>query len=43
MPTFEYGLQGFGEVGKWDDWESSSDQQHKAGPAIFGKLPVGNH
>lgn len=43
LPTFEYGLQGFGEVGKWNDWEKSDEQEHKAGPAIFGKLPVGNH
>lgn len=43
MPTFEYGLQGFGKVGKWNDWASSSEQEHKLGPAIFGKIPVGNH
>lgn len=41
--NFEYGLQGFGEVGEWNHWESTSDQSHKVGPAIFGKLPAGNH
>ena len=37
QPAFEYGLQGFGEMGKWNDWESREEQSHKAGPAIFGK------
>ena len=43
QPVLEYGLQGFGELGAWDDWESSNEQSHKAGPAIFGKLAAGNH
>ncbi|MCK9986121.1 MAG: hypothetical protein AzoDbin1_02593 [Azoarcus sp.] len=43
MPTFEYGLQGMGEVGKWNDWAKSDEQEHMAGPAIFGKLPMGGH
>ena len=37
---FEFGLQGFGETGKWNDWSSIDDQEHKLGPAVFGKLPV---
>ena len=41
--AFEFGLQGFGEVGEWNDWEESEDQEHMAGPAVFGKLPVGEH
>jgi hypothetical protein len=40
--SFEYGLQGFGEVGKWDDWSPTDQRDHKLGPAIFGKLPLGN-
>lgn len=40
-PSFEYGLQGFGDVGPWDHWESSSQQPHIAGPAIFGRIKVG--
>ena len=40
---FEFGLQGFGEMGKWDDWAPHDDQEHKLGPAIFGKVSLGNH
>jgi hypothetical protein len=40
-PTFEFGLQGFGDVGPWDHWEPSSDQPHIAGPALFGQVRVG--
>ena len=40
--SFEYGLQGFGEVGKWDNWSPTDQRDHKLGPAIFGKLPLGN-
>ncbi len=42
-PGFEFGLQGFGEVGKWDDWDTHADQQHRLGPAVFGKVGVGKH
>ena len=38
---FEYGLQGFGEMGKWDQWSSQDERVHKVGPAVFGKLPLG--
>jgi hypothetical protein len=40
-PEFEYGLQGFGDVGPWDHWEHGSEQPHIAGPAIFGKFRLG--
>lgn len=40
-PTFEFGLQGFGDMGKWNHWEPHDEQSHKAGPAVFGKIPVG--
>lgn len=43
QPTLEYGLQGFGDLGAWDDWEPADEQSHKAGPAIFGKFSVGSH
>jgi hypothetical protein len=39
--AFEFGAQGFGDVGKWNDWDSVKAQEHIAGPAIFGKLDLG--
>ena len=41
-PAFEFGLQGFGEMGEWNKWSNESEQIHKVGPAIFGKIPLGN-
>ena len=40
-PEFEFGLQGYGDVGPWNHWEPREDQPHVAGPALFGKLRVG--
>ena len=40
-PSFEFGLQGFGEVGKWDNWDASDEQNHRFGPAVFGKIGLG--
>ena len=42
-PTFEFGVQGMGEMGKWNNWDNQSGQNHRAGPAVFGKLALGNH
>jgi hypothetical protein len=36
------GAQGFGELGEWDHWAPRDKQSHRAGPAIFGTLPVGD-
>jgi hypothetical protein len=41
--ALEFGLQGFGDVGAWDDWDPSDQQSHRFGPAVFGKIPVGVH
>lgn len=41
LPQFEFGVQGFGNVGKWNNWDSADQQSHRAGPAVFGKLPLG--
>lgn len=41
LPAFEYGFQGFGEMGKWDQWDPRDQQNHRFGPAIFGKLGLG--
>lgn len=35
-PALHIGVQGFGEVGTWDDWTSRERQSHRAGPAIAG-------
>jgi hypothetical protein len=40
-PELEFGLQGFGDVGPWSDWEPASEQPHRAGPALFGRFGVG--
>jgi hypothetical protein len=40
---FEFGLQGFGEVGKWNEWKSREERNHRIGPAVFGKLALGSH
>lgn len=40
-PEFEFGLQGFGDVGAWNDWEPHAEQPHVAGPAVFGRVRVG--
>lgn len=40
-PALEWGAQGFGEVGPWRDWAPSSEQAHIAGPALFGRVRVG--
>ena len=41
-PALQFGLQGFAELGDWDHWAPRDQQSHRAGPAIFGSLPVGN-
>ena len=40
-PAFEFGLQGFGEMGRWDQWAAADQRSHLAGPAVFGKLDLG--
>jgi hypothetical protein len=37
----EFGLQGMGEVGNWKHWDNADKQNHRMGPAIFGKISVG--
>ncbi|MFM9913315.1 MAG: hypothetical protein ACKVN9_07275 [Methylophilaceae bacterium] len=41
QPAFEFGLQGFGGMGKWNDWEDYDNQEHRLGPAVFGKFDLG--
>ena len=41
LPQFEFGAQGFGQLGQWNQWAPSSEQSHRIGPAMFGKLALG--
>jgi hypothetical protein len=36
LPGMHVGLQGFGELGDWNDWAPSEQRSHRAGPAFFG-------
>lgn len=41
-PEFEFGVQGFGEVGPWNHWAPAGQRTHRMGPAVFGKFELGN-
>lgn len=43
QPMFEFGFQGFGDVGSWNHWDAidQPSPQHRMGPAIFGKFALG--
>jgi hypothetical protein len=30
-------------MGKWNDWAPMSRQQHRIGPAVFGKIAMPSH
>lgn len=36
----DYGVQGLGNVGQWDRWAGRGEQEHRLGPALFGKLKL---
>ena len=38
--SLEWGAQAFGSVGQWNDWTNHSLQEHKLGPALFGKVKI---
>lgn len=42
QPVWEVGMQSLGEMGKWNSWDPQSEQNHRIGPAIFGKYALGN-
>lgn len=43
QPMFEFGFQGFGDIGSWNHWDAivEPSPQHRMGPAIFGKFALG--
>lgn len=41
QPRLEFGLQGFGEVGKWNHWDPADQRTNRIGPALFGKFDLG--
>ena len=41
-PEFEVGAQGFGRLGPWQSWLTAAQQEHKLGPAVFGKIRLDN-
>jgi hypothetical protein len=41
-PELEVGAQAFGSLGPWQNWLPSDQQEHKIGPAVFGKIRLGS-
>lgn len=41
LPGLHVGAQGLGELGPWDHWLPHAEQAHRAGPALFTRLPLG--
>lgn len=41
-PALEFGLQGFGELGDWNNWAPVAQQSHRIGPVLAGALPAGD-
>jgi len=41
IPALELGAQAMGDMGQWDHWEPASEQSHRVGPALFGKVKLG--
>ncbi|MDD2685432.1 MAG: hypothetical protein PHY62_04680 [Gallionella sp.] len=39
----DFGVQGFGEVGAWNRWSTSNQQNHRAGPVMYGKVNLASH
>jgi hypothetical protein len=40
---FQWGMQALGNLGAYDHWSSSQLQEHKIGPAVFGKITTHEH
>jgi len=39
-PSFQWGVQAFGNLGEYKHWATSGLQEQKIGPAVFGKLAL---
>ena len=39
--SLDFGVQGFGDMGRWNHLAPSSEQSHRLGPAVFGKVGLG--
>ena len=35
LPAWQFGAQGFGELGAWDQWAPQRRQSHRIGPVVF--------
>ena len=40
QPVLEFGMQGYSEMGKWNDWSQQANMPHQFGPAVFGKFKL---
>lgn len=40
-PELHVGLQGFGELGPWDQWLPATRRSHRVGPVLSGSLNLG--
>lgn len=38
QPSMDVGVQALGEMGRWNQWDTAANQNHRIGPAVFGKL-----
>lgn len=44
IDKLQFGVQGFGEMGQWNDWLPREKQSHRAGPVVAGNwLVAGGH
>ena len=41
-PELEFGMQGFGDAGSFSGWDEVVEASHRMGPAVFGKIKVGD-
>ena len=43
QPTLEFGAQALGDMGEWNNLDTRDAQNRRVGPAVFGKIDLGNH